>query len=371
MKKLVALLMAALMLFSLAACGSKTAETAPAAAPAEAAPAEAAPAEAAPAEAAPAEAAPAEAAPADDGEVYVINFATNQPATHVVAGAYQGLVDELNEKGNGRIKATAYFAEQLGNEKEIVDMLANNMNDVLGAPGPSALSVYFPSLQLFDAPYIFDSPEQAIAFANGENSQEMWDAFAEEAGIRVLGTYYFGRRYLTCNGLDVKTPADLAGLKLRVVDSEITLATGRALGANPTPLAYGELYLGLQQGVVDAQENPLANILAMKFYEVQDTLVLTGHVTAMVCYAMSEEKWQSLPADIQAIVQEAVDNAVAAGSKAVLDNEDAQIEELKGYGMTVLEPDVDAFRANAQSVIDEFSVNWIDGIVDKINDTAA
>ena len=299
-------------------------------------------------------------------EVIKINFATNQPATHVVGKAYQGLVDELNEKGNGRIKATAYFSEQLGNEKEIVDMIANEINDVLGAPGPSALSLYNKTLQLFDAPYMFRSPEHALAFANGPASKPMWDEFAQKENIRVLGTYYFGTRQLTCNNLDVKTPADLSGFKLRVVDSEITLATGRGLGANPTPLAYGELYLGMQQGVVDGQENPLANILAMKFYEVQNTLVLTGHVTAMVCFAMSEAKWQSLPDDIKPIVQEAVNNAVAAGSKAIQGSEAAMLAELQGHGMKVVQPNVEAFRESCKDVIGQFSGNWKAGIYDVV-----
>lgn len=299
-------------------------------------------------------------------KVITINFATNQPATHVVGKAYQGLVDELNEKGNGRIKATAYFSEQLGNERELVDMIANDINDVLGSPGPSALSVYYKTLQLFDAPYMFRSPEHALAFANGPESKEMWDEFAETANIRVLGTYYFGTRHLTCNDLNVQTPDDLKGFKLRVVDSEITLATGRALGANPTPLAYGELYLGLQQGVVNGQENPFANILAMKFYEVQNTLVLTGHVTAMVSFAMSEKKWQSLPDDIKVIVQEAVDHAVAAASKSIQDSEASMLAELQGYGMKVIRPDVESFRKNSKSVIDQFSVNWRKGIYDVV-----
>ena len=301
-----------------------------------------------------------------DSEVYTINFATNQPASHVVGPAYQGLVDELNEKGGGRIKATAYFSEQLGNEKEMVDMIANDMNDILGSPGPSALAIYFPTLGLFDAPYIFRSPEHALAFANGPASEEMWDKMAEETNIRVLGTYYFGTRHLTCNNLDVKTPKDLNGFKLRVIDSEISIATGRALGASPTPLAYGELYLGLQQGVVDGQENPLANIIAMKFYEVQNRLVLTGHVTAVVCFAMPESKWQALPDDIKEIVQTAVDNAVVAASNAISDSEESMLEELQGYGMKVVTPDIDSFRANAQNVIDEFSPRWMPGIVDVI-----
>ena len=138
----------------------------------------------------------------------------------------------------------------------------------------------------------------------------------------------------------------------------------RALGAEPTPLAYSELYLALQQGIVDAQENPLANILSAKFYEVQNTLVLTGHVTASVAFVLSENKWQSLPDDIKEIVQTAVDNAVVLASQLIADNEAAQLEELKGYGMKVETPDLASFKANAQSVIDEFSVNWVDGLYD-------
>lgn len=303
-------------------------------------------------------------------EIYVFNFATNQPANHVVAEAYQGLVDELNEKGGGRIKATAFFSEQQGTEKETVDMVANNINDLLVAPGHSALSPYAPSLQIFDAPYVFDTTQQMLNFANGEELDFLWDQIAEETNIRVLGTYYFGSRHLTINDKEVMTPADLSGVKLRVIDAPISLAMGRALGAEPTPLAYSELYLALQQGIVDAQENPLSNILSAKFYEVQNTLVLTGHVKAAVAFVISEEKWQSLPTDIQEIVQTAVDHAVELGSELIAGNEEKQIEELKGYGMKVIEPDVAAFKEGAQVVIDEYSPNWIDGLYEMAQKTS-
>lgn len=344
MKKLVAMMLAVTMLLAVTACGAKE-------------------------KPAPAEenkgAQTQEETPKTD-DVVKLNFATNQPATHVVGPAYQALVDELNEKGEGRIEAKAFFSETMGSEKETVDMVANNINDVLCAPGPSAMSPYFATLELFDSPYMFRSPQHALNFANGEASEEMWDEFAKESGIRVLGTYYFGTRHLTCNGLNVQTPEDLKGFKLRVIDAPISLATGRALGAKPTPLPYGELYMGMQQKVVDGQENPLSNILAMKFYEVQDTLVLTGHVTAMVCFAISEEKWEAIPEDLQEVIQTAVDHAVEAASNAILDSEANQLKELEGYGMKIEEPDVEAFRASSASVIEEFSSNWMDGIYETV-----
>ena len=343
MKKLISLILALCMVLSLTACGAAPAATET---PSEN------------------QGSTETAAPADNGEVYVFNFATNQPVNHVVGAAYQGLVDELNEKGNGRIRATAYFSEQQGTEKETVDMVANDINDLLVAPGHSALSTYYPSLQIFDAPYVFDTPQQMLNFANGSDLDFLWDDMAADTNIRVLGTYYFGSRYLTINDKEVQTPADLAGVKLRVIDAPISLAMGRALGAEPTPLAYSELYLALQQGIVDAQENPMANILSAKFYEVQNTLVLTGHVTAAVAFVLSENKWQSLPDDIKEIVQTAVDNAVALASQLIADNEAAQLEELKGYGMKVETPDLASFKANAQSVIDEFSGNWVEGLYD-------
>ena len=338
MKKTVAILTALTLLLATGCSNTSASSSAPAAAPEG-------------------QAGSSAAAPANT-EVIKINFATNQPATHIVGQAYQGLVDELNELGGGRIEAKAYFSEQLGTEKELVDMTSNNINDVLCAPGPSELSTRYAPLMIFDAPYVFRSPEHMLAFANGEASQEIWDTFAKEKNLRVLGTYYFGRRYLTTKGVDVKTPDDLKGFKLRVIDAPISLATGKALGANPTPLAYSELYLALQQKIVDGQENPLANILSAKFYEVQDRLILTGHVTAAVCFAISEEKWQSFPDDIKEIVQTAVDHAVVNASKAIQDSEDAQMKELESYGMTIIEPDLEAFRKNAYSVIEEFQDTW-------------
>jgi tripartite ATP-independent transporter DctP family solute receptor len=305
----------------------------------------------------------------ETAEPIIINFGTNQPVTHVVAAAYQGFVDELNGKSNGAINATAYFSEQLGTEKEMVDMVANDINDMISVPGVSALSVYYPSLQIFDAPYVFSTPKQMLNFANTEATDDLWDDMAAKTNIRVLGVLYFGQRYLTCNDINVQTPANLAGVKLRVVDSEITLANGKALGANPTPLAYSELYLALQQGIVDAQENPLANILSAKFYEVQNTLVKTCHVTAGVAVCMSETKWKSIPEDMQKVIQTATENLVQNGSKAVMDKEEEMIAELESHGMKVITPDVAAFKKAAYSVIEQFQSNWAPGLYELSQNT--
>ena len=146
-------------------------------------------------------------------------------------------------------------------------------------------------------------------------------------------------------GHEVTTPEDLAGVNLRMPNSSAWLFMGKALGANPTPMAFAEVYQGLQTGAIDGQDNPLPTTRAQKWYEVTSMIVLTGHVIEPMCIAINEDKWQSLSDEHKTILMDAVKNATAFCDAANLSDEQSDIDFFRSQGLEIIYPDVDAFMA--------------------------
>ncbi len=178
-------------------------------------------------------------------------------------------------------------------------------------------------------------------------------ALVEKHGVKLLGFYEAGLRHITNNVRPIRTPADLKGLKIRTPQAKYHLNTLKYMGANPVAMSFGELYTAMQQKVVDGQENPLSNIYKAKFYEVQKYLSLTGHLhlTHMVMY--SAKLWDKLPADLQKIVREAVIESQETQRKAVRDDDENLLKELKAKGMQVNEGDREALRQAVLPLRDE------------------
>ncbi len=298
-------------------------------------------------------------------KVITLKLGTNLPAQHVITKGYQSIADEVKAKSEGRLVIDIFPSEQLGKERDVVDGIAANVGD-MSAIGPGEMARRFKPAMIFDAPYVFESPEHLLAFANGTKGKMLWDEQAEKTNIRNLGMLYYGTRHITTSTVAAMTPADMAGLKLRVPDQPMSLAYGKGLGAKPTPMAFGEVYLALQQGVVDGQENPIPTIVSAKFNEVQDNLVLSGHVIASVGIIISEKRYQSLPEDLQVILSECVLGGVERISQQIMDAENAQINELKSGGMNIVKPDVDAFRKGTAFIIKEYESEWGEGLYEEI-----
>ena len=292
---------------------------------------------------------------------YDLKLSTNLAEDHVACQGYYAFAEAVEAATDGHVTVTVYSGEQLGKESDVTSSV--NMNagtcDIV-CTGPSELSKYDPVFSLFDAPYIFNDGDSMVAFANGEEVQELYDSLAASSNLRVLGMYYYGAREVTTNGYAATTPSELAGCKLRVPDSEMALAYGAALGATPTVMSLGEVYMGIQQGVVDGQENPLPTIDSNAFYEVCDNLLMTDHVIAAVTYTIDETVWQSMPEDLQAIVMDCVKDSC----ESITDDIQAQEAELKDAmaekGMNVVEVDKEAFTANCQSLYEKYTDTWGD-----------
>jgi len=191
-----------------------------------------------------------------------------------------------------------------------------------------------------------------------------------ELGVKLLTVMYLGRRQLNLRTEgEIKTPADMAGIKLRMPGTDAWQFLGTALGANPVPMAFGEVYTGLQSGAIDGQENPLPTDKDSKFYEVTKQIVLTSHLVDLNYLALSLKVWDAMTPEQQAITQKAADDAAESARQQQLALEDELVAFFKEQGLKVYEPDVDAFRSHVQEayLASEYAASWPAGIVDAIN----
>ena len=217
------------------------------------------------------------------------------------------------------------------------------------------LSERVPAASIVGVPYMIKDVDHLYDVMDGQVGQDIFAAAVEEAGVRPLTSIYLGTRQLNLKDVgEIMTPADLEGVKLRVPDSPSWIAMGEALGANPTPIAFGELYLALQTGTVDGQDNPLPTNFNAKFYEVTDQIVLTGHLVNDVWPTINEEIWQSLSEEQQNLVTEAWLGAREYATDIALQAEADLVSFFEEEGLAVYEPDRDAFRTH---VLDELLSN--------------
>lgn len=192
----------------------------------------------------------------------------------------------------------------------------------------------------------------------------------DKAKVKILSNPYIGTRQLNLKGdKKIMTPEDLAGVKLRMPGGEGWQFVGEALGANPTPLAFTEVYTALQTGAIDGQDNPLPTDKSMKFYEVTDQIILTGHLMSNNPFTISLSKWNSLTKDQQAKVQECAINFQDAMDKHTLQDEAQLVDFFKEEGLKIYEPNKEAFRNHVLDYYakSKYSANWPDGLLDKIN----
>jgi tripartite ATP-independent transporter DctP family solute receptor len=227
-----------------------------------------------------------------------------------------------------------------------------------------------PETSILGTAYLFRDYEHMRKVMNSDILDDLWKQVEEKAGVKVIANPYIGTRHLNLKGdRQITTPADLAGVKLRMPGGEGWQFVGEALGANPTPMAFTEVYTGLQTGAIDAQDNPLPANKSMKFYEVTDQIVLTGHLIATNQFVISTSKWNSLTPGQQAKVEECAQNFEARLDEVTLKQEAELVDFFKEQGLKVYEPDREAFRNHVleQYQASKFSADWPEGLLDKIN----
>ena len=244
------------------------------------------------------------------------------------------LIPKVAEYSNGTLKITHFPDNQLGNDEQSFAMAQTGECDI-AVGSTSSVAVTYNDLYIYDVPYLFLNKQEVydVGF-NGETAQAILDGFADY-GLKGLTFWENGFRNITTNDKDVATVADLKGLKIRTMANEIHLAAWQAMGANPTPMAFGELFTAMQQGTVDGQENPLGIITGNKFEEIEKYCTLTEHVYTPYYVVMNLEKWNSLTAEQQEALTKALAETTARQLELSQQYEDEAVSVMEAAGCAV------------------------------------
>ena len=229
-----------------------------------------------------------------------------------------------------------------------------------------------PEFSIFTAGYIVRDPQHQQKVFNGPIGDELFKTVAEKMEITILSTAYLGTRQVNLReARNVRTPADLKGIKLRMPGSKEWLFLGETLGATATPLAFGEVYMGLKTGTIDGQDNPLPTVRAAKFYEVTKQLVLTNHLVDSLHIAIASKTWNGLTAAQKQAVKAAAQAATSFNNDNRTKEEAQIIDFFKQQGLQVSTPDVEAFRKSVQDAYakSDYAKVWTKGMLERINNT--
>jgi TRAP-type C4-dicarboxylate transport system substrate-binding protein len=251
---------------------------------------------------------------------------------------------------------------------ELVALQRNNLD--LCNLAPSDISKQIPAWSLLTSAYLFRDSDHMTKTFKSDVGREFIKMAKDQLGIQIITPVYFGSRSVNLKPDKlIKTPADMQGIKLRMPPGEFWQFLGESLGANPTPVAYAELYTALQTGTVDGQDNPVVASKLMKFDEVTTQFVLTRHVIAYDVMSIRSKIWDAMKPDQQAKFQAAADKAMAENTKNFNAQETEVLDYFRKEGKKVYEPDQNAFRAFAQKrYIDKYGSDWPKGALERINE---
>ncbi|MDO7650623.1 MAG: TRAP transporter substrate-binding protein [Burkholderiaceae bacterium] len=257
-----------------------------------------------------------------------------------------------NAKLNGKAKVVVFGSSQLGNDKAMVQKLKLGTID-LALPS-SVMSSEVDMFGIFEMPYLVASREHM----NKIEDAVVWPTLvpaAEKKGLKIIGIWENGYRHITNNKRAINTPADLAGVKLRTPKSKWRVEMFKSYGANPTPMAFSELFTALQTGVMDGQENPFTQIYSAKLHEVQKYLSLSGHVYTPAYLTAGAKKWKSYPADVQKALSDAARETQAYVYKVAIADEAALLDKIKAAGVSVNQTDSAAFVKASAGIYKSFA----------------
>ncbi|PPC78958.1 C4-dicarboxylate ABC transporter [Pokkaliibacter plantistimulans] len=277
--------------------------------------------------------------------------------------------DELEKTSPGQFDVNIFLNASLFKQgTEPAAMQRGNLD--MAMISAQDISKQIPEWSVFTAGYLIRSPEHQQHVFHSPLGQQFYKMVEEKMHIKILDVGYLGSRELNLrDDKEIRTPADLAGEKLRMPGSKEWQFLGQALGANPVPLAFGEVYTALQTGAVDGQDNPLPTVQAAKFYEVTKQIVLTNHLVDAIFLSMSMKTYDKLTDEQKQHVQEAAAKAVAFNNAGRIADEQKLVQFFRDQGLKVYEPDVNAFRQHVQEMYksSEIAKSWPAGVVDQIN----
>ena len=286
------------------------------------------------------------------------------PETDLRAEAYKAFAAAMKED----FDLEPYWSNTLFKQgTELVALQRENLEVCNLAPAD--ISKQIPAWSLLTSAYLFRDYDHLKKTFASEVGQDFVKMAREQVGIEVIRPVYFGARQVNLKPTKkISTPADMAGSKLRMPPGEFWQFLGESIGANPTPVAFAELYTALQAGAVDGQDNPLVTARSMKFYEVTTQFVLTSHVIGYDVLSVSKKAWANLNAAQQAKFRAEADKIFDANAAKYDAQEKDAIEFFKKEGKQVYTPDQDAFRAFAQKkYLDKYASDWPKGAIEKIN----
>ncbi len=274
----------------------------------------------------------------------------------------------VRERSHGRIAIQIHHSRELGDERQVVEGLQlGTIQLTVTSTGP--LGGFVPDMNVLDLPYLFRDAQHAYTVLDGPIGQSLLQKF-EPIGIKGLAFWENGFRHVTTAKTPVRKPADLKGLKIRVMENRVHQAAFRALGADASPMAWGEVFTSLQQGLLDAQENPIPIVSTFKLYEVQKVLSLTGHVYSPAPLLMSKKAWDKLPPDLQKIMLDTAREVAVVERSINRAQEQKQVGELRAKGMTVIEdPDRTAFRDAMRPAVVPFESQFGKDLIQRIVNT--
>jgi TRAP-type transport system periplasmic protein len=304
---------------------------------------------------------PAEAAT----EVRVGHGGTETHPFHIWSAKFE---EEAERLSDGALDVVVYPNSQLGKEREMAEALLLGTLEVAVVGTGTILPNWVPEIGVLDAPFIYRDFEHFYAVQDGEVGQELKDKL-EAQGMRHIGWSDIGVRHMTNNVRPIESPDDLRGLKMRVPDSKVYITMMQTLGATVVPVNFAELYLALQQGVVDGQENPTTTIRAQNYYEVQKYLSLTGHIYSGASGLVSAAWFDEQPKEIQDAIVEAGRLATEHTREWTRKDNETSLQFLKEHGMEVNEVDREAFREATEPLYEQLANVFPPELVQRIRET--
>ena len=278
-------------------------------------------------------------ASSDPDKVYTLQAGHSLPVDHPYHIAFLEMAKNVEERSDGKVVIEVFANSEIGAERELTEGLGLGTVDLV-VSSTAPVTNFVPELGVLDVPFLFQDRESAVEVLEGEIGDELF-AKLEENNIVGLSWGENGYRHITNSKHPINKPADLEGLKIRTQENEIHLAAFEELGAQPTPMAWTEAITALQQGVVDAQENPAIVADQFSLFEAnQKYMTLTGHVYSVALYMMSKQTYDELPEELRDIVVEEGQKAGAAERDLIVEMEKESIETLKENGVEIIE-DVD------------------------------
>jgi tripartite ATP-independent transporter DctP family solute receptor len=251
--------------------------------------------------------------------------------------------EQIKERTDGRYEIQVFPASQLGKEADINQGLTLGTVNIIISGSSFAAREYTP-IGVTYYPYIFRDADHLLAYTKSDVFKRLAAGYEEASGHHITAVTYYGTRQTTANK-EITQCSDLEGVKIRVPDVPAYLAMPQACGANTAPIAFAEVYLALQNGTVEAQENPLTTIEAKKFYEVQTNIALTGHIVDHLNTVVSKSRWASLSDEDKAIFTEVMQEAAERATQKIVAREAELVEEFKAKGINVTEVDKATFEA--------------------------